>query len=96
MGSEQRRVENTAMSRYGYGVTDKVITALIQDILRVRAPDKLGLITRLPGQPLSEDEREAVREVLADELLEEGLGPDEEPNERGRLVESAIDWLGHQ
>ncbi len=79
-----------------HGVTEKVLTNLIENVLASRAPDKLPLLASIQSRMLAEDDREAIREVLADELLESGLGPDSEPNERGRLIEAAIDWLGHR
>lgn len=84
------------MSRYGYGVTENVIVRLIRDVVHARAPDMVQLVEHLRVEHLSEAQRETIRELLADELVEEGLGPDDEPNERGHLVEAAIDWLGHQ
>lgn len=88
-------MENTAVN-YGYGVTDKVVRALIEELLIARSPETTGLITALRGGSFTEAEREAVREILANELVEYGLGADDELNERGRLLEAAIDWLGHR
>ena len=85
-----------AMKRFGYGVTDAVLLRVIHEVVSTRAPEKLGLIGTLGAAPLSADSREAIRGLLADELIENGLGPDDEPNKRGRDVEAAIDWLGHQ
>ena len=85
-----------AMRRFGYGVTDAVLLRVIHEVVTTRAPEKLGLILNLGTAPLSADSREAIRGLLADELVENGLGSDDEPNERGRHVEAAIDWLGHQ
>lgn len=42
---------------------------------------------------LTEDQREEIREVLADELVEYGLKKDSEPNEYGLFVENLIDLL---
>jgi hypothetical protein len=84
------------MMRHGYGVTDESLTRLITDIVRRREPSKLGSILAIQARLLSETEREALREILADELVAEGLGPDDEPNEHGRMVEAAIDWLGRR
>jgi hypothetical protein len=39
-------------------------------------------------------ERETMRDLLSDEFVETGLGPDDEPNQRGLLIEAAIAWLG--
>ena len=83
------------MTRYGYGVTDVVLRQLVHEVLEARDPGKLNLVPRLPLGPEDPDTTEAIRGVLADELVESGLGIDGEPNERGRLIEAAVDWLGH-
>ena len=47
----------------------------------------------MPGLPLvpgPESTTEEIRQTLADELVESGLGPDGEPNDRGRLIEVAV------
>ena len=84
------------MSKHGYAVTQAQLCKLLEEIVRARAPDQLSLITRLGHASFSPEDREALRETLSEELVEEGLGPDDEPNSRGRLIEAAIDWLGHQ
>ena len=89
-------MENSTVRRYGYGVTGTVLVRLLEEVVRARAPEKLMLMAKVSAGSLSSDEREELREVLADALVEEGLGSDDEPNERGRLLEAAIDWLRHQ
>jgi hypothetical protein len=84
------------MRRNEYGVSETVISRLISDVLLARAPNQLHLLATLGREPLSLDERETIRGILADELVAVGLDPDDEPNERGQLIETAIDWLGHQ
>jgi hypothetical protein len=82
--------------KYGYGVTETVIRNLIETVLQDRAAQSAALIAALRSGPVSVDDRERMRECLADELLETGLEGDTEPNERGRLIEAAIDWLGRR
>lgn len=77
-------------------MTDKFLSDLIEQVLRSRLQDPVVLLSALRRQPLGEDDREEMRGVLADELVENGLGPDGEPNERGNFIEAAIDWLGHR
>ena len=84
------------MRRYGFGVTAKVLSQLVREVLKSRAPERLGIDEVMNAEPLTQEQREAIREVLADELVARGFGPDWEPNERGRLLEAAIDWLGHK
>jgi len=84
------------MSRYGYGVTEKVLHQLTSEVMLARAPEHAGLLVLIGTRRLTQEERETMRETLSDELVEAGLGPDDEPNERGLLVQAAIDWLGHK
>jgi hypothetical protein len=95
LGQEQRRPEVLFVDRPDYGVTETVLVRLLDEVVRTRAPEKLMLITKACAGSLAADEREELRDVLADELVEEGLGPDDEPMKRGRLIEAAIDWLGY-
>lgn len=84
------------MSRYGYGVTETALHRLTREVLKARAPEHASLAELIGTRPLTQDEREAMRECLSDELADTGLGPDDEPNERGLLIEAAIAWLGHK
>jgi hypothetical protein len=54
------------------------------------------LVDLVGKRPLTQDEREMMREILAAELVESGLGQGDEPNDRGLLIETAITWLGHK
>ncbi len=96
MGHEPQRLEISLMARNGYGITEKVIVNFICRVVRDRNPESVGLLSTLGIEPLSDEQLEVFRRVLADELVEEGLGPDDEPNAHGLLVETAIDWLGRQ
>jgi hypothetical protein len=81
--------------KHGYGVTEKVLKDLIEQVVRARAPERFGVLDFVDHASLSHEEREDLRGLLADELIESGVGADGEPNDRGRIVEAAIDWLGH-
>jgi hypothetical protein len=82
--------------RHQYSVTDKFIAGLIEQVLRSRVDNSAAILAALRREPLMDDDMETIRGILAEELVENGLGPDGEPNERGRLIETAIDWLGHR
>jgi hypothetical protein len=69
--------------------------ALIAGIVLRRRPDLDTVLRKVGKTALTEEERESLRETLADELCAEGLHPNGEPNERGHFVESLIDALGH-
>jgi hypothetical protein len=68
---------------------------LLEPAVRLHRPELAPLLDRLGAAPLAVEEREALREALADELCARGLGPGDEPNELGRRIEAAIDRLGH-
>lgn len=82
------------MRRFGVGITEEALRRLTAEVVRTRAPERLGLLDELGSRPLEEGTREVLRGLLADELVETGLDEDDEPNDRGRLIEAAIDWLG--
>jgi hypothetical protein len=67
----------------------------IADIVSRREPRLLPLLEVLEARGLTIDERESLREVIADEFLEKGLRGDDEPNQYGYLLERLIDRLGH-
>lgn len=68
------------------------VKALLLEIVQRRDPPAHFLLDRLGS--LSDHERETLRSLLADELVETGLGPDDEPNARGIELEDLIDRLG--
>lgn len=45
---------------------------------------------------LTLEQRFALQQACGDELCTTGLGEDDEPNDRGYLLEELIDWLGHE
>jgi hypothetical protein len=69
-------------------------TLKLTAVVSSRDPNLLPLITALESRRLSLDEREALREVVADEFTEKGLTGDE-PNQYGYMLEALIDRLGH-
>lgn len=82
------------MRSHGYGVTEELLRRIVRDVLLNRAPTHLPMVESLPLPRSMSDTTESIREILSDELVEAGLGPDDEPNEHGRIIEAAIDWLG--
>lgn len=66
---------------------------LLHEVLSIRNADLLPLLEHL--NQISDEQRERLREVIADELMETGLDHDDEPNQRGLLLEDIIDTLGH-
>jgi len=69
---------------------------LLREIVERRAPALLSFLHDRGRVQLSAEHREELRGVLAEELIEMGLGRDDEPTPYGQVVESLIDWLGHR
>jgi hypothetical protein len=70
-------------------------TYLLREALLKHRPSLLTMIELIGIVPLNDEQREELRGAIADELLETGLGKDDEPNKRGLLLEQLIDRLGH-
>lgn len=71
------------------------MSALLSEVLWKREPSLVGVVASLQDIQLTADQREELRQVVTDELMETGLRHDDEPNERGLLLEELIDRLGH-
>jgi len=69
-------------------------TALLRRVVRQRYPRLLGALEGLGKVPLTEEQREGIRQALLEELLETGLQADDEPNERGEELDLLIGKLG--
>jgi hypothetical protein len=70
------------------------LSALLSEVLWKRDPSMIGIVA-FQSAVLTNDQREELRQILTDELMDTGLGDDDEPNERGLLLEELIDKLGH-
>lgn len=75
-------------------LTDNRAIELISKIAKRRAPGLVGLLPDGGPLKLSEAQREDLRGLLAEELLDIGLTDADEPSQYGLLIESLIDWLG--
>ena len=77
----------------------KTLTAIekniLKEVLSKRRPYTLPLLDSLGSASLTDEQREELRGAIAEELIEAGLGPGDEPNQDGLLLESLIDRLGH-
>lgn len=63
---------------------------LLKEVLEKRDPELLRMF-RDSSLLIRADQRRAVQDWLADELVESGLGGDGEPTERGRHLDELID-----
>lgn len=68
------------------------LAGLLREVIATRRPDLIQLVDA--SIVLSDEDRAALREALADELMESGLREDSEPNTRGHQIEDLIDKLG--
>ncbi len=67
---------------------------IVTEVMNRRAPALCALLTSMFPSHLSTEERDAVRGILADELSEFGLRPDDEPTRYGVELEDVSDWIG--
>jgi hypothetical protein len=63
---------------------------LLREVVWRNKPSLASVASLVGGQALTENQREELREILADELCSTGLKPDGEPNERGLRLDSII------
>lgn len=67
---------------------------LLREVVAKHQPSLVRVLDQVGVTPLSDDQREALREALAHELTETGLEKNDEPNERGRMLDDLIGRLG--
>lgn len=80
------------MMRFDEGLTSAE-QVLLRRILGKRKPSLLRVIDMPGDAPLSTEQRESLRAVLADELSEAGLRADSEPNDYGLRIDRLIGRL---
>lgn len=68
---------------------------LLGEVILKHKPVLLHLLESIGHKPLTIEQREELREIIATELCESGLDANDQPNERGLLLEELIDCLGH-
>jgi hypothetical protein len=71
------------------------LSALLSEVLWKRHPSMIGIVASLQNVVLTDDQREELRQALTDEFMDTGLRENDEPNDRGLLLEELIDKLGH-
>ena len=71
------------------------MSEMLSEIVWKREPSLIGAVASLQKIQLTAEQREDLRQAVTDELIETGLRDDDEPNERGLLLEELIDRLGH-
>ncbi len=66
---------------------------LIRTLVWRRQASLMQVVRQIGHRQLSTEEREAIRGVLLDEMLESGLQSDDEPNEYGKRLDQLIGVL---
>lgn len=68
---------------------------LLTDLVVRRAPQLETVLAKMDQLALTDDDRDALRDVVIGELCDRGLKPNDEPNEYGLVLDALIDDLGH-
>lgn len=74
-------------------LTDKEAN-MLREVIERRESSLTSILDHLEHHRLTPPDREALREVLADELAEYGLDADWEPNQYGLNLDALIGRLG--
>jgi hypothetical protein len=69
--------------------------ALLRECVQRQAPELLDVLAKVGNVPLSDDEREDLREAVAAELDATGIDYKGGHNPRGIALDNLIDVLGH-
>jgi hypothetical protein len=70
--------------------------AILREVVSKRSPDLLPVVDVIGARQLSQDERERLWMLVAQELIEYGLDLADEHNDYGVNLEAVVDWIGHQ
>jgi hypothetical protein len=70
-----------------------MISNFLREAVWRYAPALAGVADLVGKTTLTDEQREDLREVLADKLFSTGLKPDGEPNERGLRLDTIIGGL---
>ncbi len=69
------------------------LSALLEEVIRKQRPDLVQLLAKVKSGTIAEDERRTLLAAISTEFCATGLGPGDEPNKRGLLLESLLDCL---
>lgn len=87
----QRLVEELKIRDMKKKLTSQ-LNSLLLDVVHKQQLASVS-IDKVQAGTLTDEERRIYLDALSREFCETGLGPDDEPNERGLLLESLIDFL---
>jgi hypothetical protein len=69
------------------------MTELLSEVVSKRCPHLASLLATLEDVELTDSQRDELWDAVADEFAEAGLKEDDEPNERGLILEDLIGRL---
>jgi hypothetical protein len=67
----------------------------LREVVQDHRPDLLTILDSREDVALTEQQRDDLRQAVTDEFCQTGLKENDEPNQRGLLLEEIIDRLGH-
>ena len=68
---------------------------VLREVVQDHRPDLLTILESRENIELTEQQRDDLRQAVTDEFCQTGLKENDEPNQRGLLLEKIIDRLGH-
>ena len=68
---------------------------VLREVIQNHRPDLLTILDSPVDVELTEQQRDDLRQAVTDEFCQTGLKENDEPNQRGLLLEEIIDRLGH-
>lgn len=68
---------------------------VLREVVQDHCPDLLTILDSREDVALTEQQRDDLRQAVTDEFCQTGLKENDEPNQRGLLLEEIIDRLGH-
>ena len=71
------------------------MAAVLREIIQSHRPDLLHIVHSPHDVQLTEQQRDDLRQAVTDEFCQTGLQENDEPNQRGLMLEELIDRLGH-
>ena len=72
------------------------LKALLEEVVQKHRPDLLPLLPKAQSAALAADEQGAFLEAISSEFCATGRQADDEPNERGLLLETLLDCLNQR
>ena len=67
---------------------------VLREVVQDHRPDLLTILESRENIELTEQQRDDLRQAVTDEFCQTGLKENDEPNQRGLLLEEIIDRLG--